>query len=263
MNDNFDTAAKSYDQIFTYTNIGKAQRQQVYKYLNKLIKTSNSLEILELNCGTGEDAKYMSMNGHDVIATDISSKMIELAKAKNASLPTSFHQLDITKITSKTFHKKFDLIFSNFGGFNCLTKQELTSFLQIAPKLLSEKGKLALVIMPKNTLWEFIYFSLKGQIKNAKRRISKSFVIASVNGNEIKTRYFNPSDIIKNANHFTCIKIKPIGLWVPPSYLEHSFLGKKSILTILQRLDAIFNYRFLSKYADHYYIELEKSIEHQ
>jgi len=258
MNHDFDIAAKSYDQTFTNSNIGKAQRQQVYKYLNKLIDRSNSLRVLELNCGTGEDAKYISQYGHKVIATDISNEMIQIAKAKNNELSTSFYQQDITKITSKTFDEKFDLIFSNFGGFNCLSKTELTAFLDLAPQLLSTKGKLVLVVMPKHTIWETIYFSLKGQTKKAKRRTSETFVLANVEGIDVKTWYFNPSEIAKNALHFDLINTRPIGLWVPPSYLEHSVLGKKSILNILKKLDLVFSWSFLSKYADHYYIELEK-----
>lgn len=258
MNHDFDIAASSYDQTFTNSNIGKAQRQQVYTYLRKLIDQPTPLRILELNCGTGEDARYISQYGHKVIATDISNEMIQVAKAKNKEFTTSFHQQNITKITSKTFNEKFDLIFSNFGGFNCLSKKELTIFLDLAPQLLSKKGKLVLVIMPKHTVWERVYFSLKGQIKKARRRISKTFVLANVDGVDVKTWYFNPSEIAKNALHFNLIKTKPIGLWVPPSYLEHSILGKKSILNILKKLDTVFRWTFLSKYADHYYIELEK-----
>lgn len=258
MNHDFDIAASSYDQTFTNSNIGKAQRQQVYTYLNKLIDRSNPLDVLELNCGTGEDASYISQHGHKVIAIDISNEMIQVAKAKNKEFSASFYQQDITKITTETFDKKFDLIFSNFGGFNCLSKTELTAFLDLAPQLLSKKGKLVLVVMPKHTIWERIYFSLKGQIKKARRRISKTFVLANVDGIDVKTWYFNPSEIAKNALHFKLMNTRPIGLWIPPSYLEHSLLGKKSILNILKRLDMVFSWSFLSKYADHYYIELEK-----
>jgi len=258
MNHDFDIAAETYDLDFTSSRIGVIQRSQVRKHLKQLIDIESKINILELNCGTGEDAAYMSDFGHNVIATDISKEMIRVSKDKHSKTPIVFRQQDITKLNSTVFQQKFDLIFSNFGGFNCLSKNELLTFLETAPSLLNESGKLVLVIMPKHTLWEQIYFNARGEANKAKRRKTDSFAIANVQGTNVKTWYFNPSDIIKNSTHFDVNKVKPIGLWVPPSYLEKSILGKKSILNILKGLDHFFSWSFLSKYADHFYIELEK-----
>ena len=52
----FDASATTYDTSFTNTEIGRLQRRRVYKYLNRYLNTSEPLNILELNCGTGEDA---------------------------------------------------------------------------------------------------------------------------------------------------------------------------------------------------------------
>jgi len=259
MNHDFDIAAATYDVEFTKSNIGQAQRSQVYQYLDNLLTSSKNMQILELNCGTGEDALHMSQLNHQVVATDISSEMIRVCKEKYGNTSITFQQLDIRKITASTFDQKFDLIFSNFGGFNCLSKEELNTFFKLAPSLINEKGKLALVIMPKNTLWEQIYFSLKGEFKKAKRRRTDSFVLANVHGMNVKTWYFNPREINENSSNFKVSKTKPIGLWVPPSYLENSVLGKQPILAILKMMDRLFCWAFLSKYADHFYIELEKN----
>ena len=231
MQNDFDIASQSYDKTFTYSTIGKAQRMQVYKQLNDIIIQDKPLHILELNCGTGGDANYFSTLKHTITATDISSKMVALASDKFKNKDINFHQLDINELHQQSFKENFDLIFSNFGGFNCLSKNEVTAFFLSANKILNSDGKIALVIMPKHTIWEKIYFSLKGDFKKSKRRNTKNSIPANVDGVAVKTWYFNPKEIKEIAEGFSIKKIKPIGLFVPPSYLQTSFLGKKIIFS--------------------------------
>ena len=83
MKANFDHHAINYDAYFSNSLIGKAQRERVHYFLNKqLEKKKKNLRVLEINCGTGIDADWLAKKGHFVIASDISSKMIEIAKNK-------------------------------------------------------------------------------------------------------------------------------------------------------------------------------------
>ncbi|NNJ54292.1 MAG: class I SAM-dependent methyltransferase, partial [Ignavibacteriaceae bacterium] len=72
MNSAFDSVAENYDATFTQTKIGKAQREIVWGYLESVLIDKDNLKILELNCGTGEDAVWFSKKGHTVLATDVS-----------------------------------------------------------------------------------------------------------------------------------------------------------------------------------------------
>ena len=54
----FDRVASSYDELFTHTAIGRAQRKQVWEKL--LAAFPPGSRILELNCGTGEDARFLA-----------------------------------------------------------------------------------------------------------------------------------------------------------------------------------------------------------
>ncbi|WP_298419111.1 class I SAM-dependent methyltransferase [uncultured Kordia sp.] len=260
MHSDFDIAASQYDSIFTYSNIGKAQRKLVFKYINPIIKQEKKRSILELNCGTGADAIEFAKLNHDVIATDISSGMIEKAKAKAHPENVTFKVQDINTITKDTFNKKFDFIFSDFGGLNCLSKKQLTTFLETSTGLLNPKGKLVMIIMPKHCLWERLYFNLKGDRIKANRRNTNKSVIANVDGVGVETWYFNPKEIIELApSNYTKGLIKPIGLTIPPSYLENSFLAKTPFLSIFKGLDSILTHSSLAKYADHFLIELQKA----
>lgn len=257
MHNDFDKAAKNYDATFTYSSIGKAQRERVYHYLNQEFKGESNLDILELNCGTGEDAVHLSNLGHTVIATDISSEMIAEAKKKSSEI--QFLQQDITSLTSETFTKKFDLIFSNFGGLNCLSKEELKNFIETSTSILKSEGKLVFVIMPKHCLWEQFYFLIKGEFKKVKRRKSKEAINANVEGISVPTWYYNPSEIKEIANkNFALELLKPIGISIPPSYLEPYFSSKKSFLKLMINLEKRLSSSFWSKYADHYFISFQK-----
>ncbi|PIA79388.1 methylase [Gaetbulibacter sp. 4G1] len=259
MPSNFDSASKQYDEVFTFSNIGKAQRQRVYNYINPIIGSSKKLNILEVNCGTGEDAILFGGLGHDVIATDISEEMIAVANAKEHPKNVIFKIQDINTLSLGLFDINFDLVFSNFGGLNCLSKEQLSIFIKESSKILNPKGKLVLVIMPKKCLWERFYFSLKGNYKKAKRRNTSENIIVNVDGTNVKTWYYNPKDIVSLSEAlYKTKKIKPIGLAIPPSYLENSFLAKSPLLYILKGIDRIVNGSFWAKYADHFLIELEK-----
>jgi len=254
MEASFDKAAINYDQSFTNTEIGQLQRNLVYTELSKHLNSVKN--ILEINCGTGEDAIWLAKQNFTVTATDISSKMIEVAKSK-AKL--NFKTADINSITTTFEDDKFDLLFSNFGGLNCLSKPELENFFKNVGSIVSEKGKLVLVIMPKNTLWERFYFLAKAQFKNISRRKKKN-IIAHVDGENVTTYYYNPKDIVNLAKaNFEIVAIKPIGFFVPPSYLDGFFKNKKGLLRLLNQLEqGIKSISSLSKFADHYIIVLQK-----
>jgi ubiquinone/menaquinone biosynthesis C-methylase UbiE len=264
MKKDFDHIAKNYDTDFTLSDIGIRQRNSVYRFLEKI---PNSLHILELNCGTGEDAIWFSKKGHKVLATDISSEMISVAKQKTKKTKNlDFQQLDInnlndipTERSTSDEESQFNLIFSNFGGLNCLNPQELQDVFKNASKIIKPNGKLALVIMPKKCLWERVYFMLKGQFKKAFRRNTDTSLKVNIDGQQVETWYYNPSDIKKMSQDFFTVRTKkPIGFFIPPSYLEHYFSKHKRFLSILDFLEKrIGSFGFLSRYADHYIIELQ------
>ena len=103
------------------------------------------------------------------------------------------------------------------------------------------------------------YFLIKGNFKHIFRRKKKS-VVANVDGEKITTFYYNPKDIV-NLSHtiFETKAIKPIGFFIPPSYLEPFFKNRSKLLAILKKMDkGIDSWSLLSKYADHYLIAMQK-----
>ena len=100
MKADFDKAAQNYDTTFTNSVIGKLQRDLVYHQFSKVINKHNPKTILEINCGTGEDAIWLAEQKIEVMATDISSTMIEIAKSKSLLENLTFIQTDINQIVT-------------------------------------------------------------------------------------------------------------------------------------------------------------------
>jgi len=255
----FDYAAEAYDSDFTYSRIGILQRERVWKYLSNAISQAKHLEILELNCGTGEDAKKFAEYNFNVTATDISDEMLKMAKQKNQSENINFLKKDLNKITSTDFQEKFDLVFSNFGGLNCIDEKGIVRLGNEVNKILKHKGSFVAVIMPSFSIIETFYFLLKFQINKAFRR-SKKFVFANVSGQKVKTWYYSPKNFAKlMPSDLHILETKPIGLFLPPSYLEPFFIQHSAILASLNKLEnwlGIFAWQ--AKVSDHYYIKFTK-----
>ena len=258
----FDHIASSYDSSFTRTPIGQLQRRQVWGYLEKIMTELKGLDILELNCGTGEDAVLFSEKGFNIVATDVSEEMLKVTQEKvqqySMQHKISSHYLDLDSFDDSLFEKKFDLVFSNFGGLNCINPESFKKLLDKLPAILSPEGRFVAVIMPKFCLWETIYFLLRFQFKNAFRRWTKGSVAAELQGMQVKTWYFRPTQVKSWAAKFTAIKKKPIGIALPPSYLQQFFSKHKRFLGILNNLEKKLNtWSSLSGMADHYLIDLK------
>lgn len=259
MKSKFDNAAANYDSTFTNSVIGKTQRGFVYHQVSKFLKNNQVKNILEINCGTGEDAIWLAKQNFEVVATDISEKMISIAQSKAKLDNLTFERLNINEIGQSFANKNFDLIFSNFGGLNCLSKEEIKLFFENVSNLISKNGHLILIIMPKNTLWEQFYFLAKAKFSLAFRR-KKESAMANVDGEKIVTFYHNPNEMATLAsNNFKLKTVNPIGFFVPPSYLESFFSTKPKLISFLAKLDnRVKNISFLAKYADHYLIVFQR-----
>lgn len=252
----FDHVAQNYDNAFTHTEIGKRQRAQVLDEISAFIPPEG--HILEINCGTGEDALWLSKRSKTVLATDISPEMVAVAAKKTAAVGNvTCNVLDVNRLGTLN-PKTFDVIFSNFGGLNCLSPEELRNFLEAAPQLLSTGGKLVLVIMGKKSLWERVYFTLKREGGKATRRNTTKALLVNVDGKEVSTWYYSPSDIVKfAAANFKPLKTVPIGFFVAPSFMESFFVNKRLLLRFAAALDRFCPAPF-ANYADHFLICLEK-----
>jgi ubiquinone/menaquinone biosynthesis C-methylase UbiE len=259
----FDHIAQAYDSHFTTSETGQLLRRQVWQYLEKVMPELSGLEILELNCGTGEDALLFGKRGFNILATDVSEEMLKVTQSK-ALLHSVQHRvnsrlLDLSNMEDATFDKKFNLIFSNFGGLNCINLESLEKLVNRLPHLLSPGGRFIGVIMPRFCLIETLYFIYKRQLPQAFRRMKKEGVMANLQNSSVRTWYYSPGQLRTLAKkNFVTLRIRPVGIALPPSYGEHYFSTRKRSLRFLEKVENKLNrFSFLSGIADHYIIDFK------
>jgi ubiquinone/menaquinone biosynthesis C-methylase UbiE len=219
-----------FDEEYKGNTIIQYKRKRTREHLLKLLKPSSL--ILELNCGTGEDALFFAQHGHSVHATDVSEGMLaRLNEKKDAAFfggritteLCSFNQLEALNNKGP-----FDAVFSNFGGLNCTG--ELDKVLSSLGPLLKPGGVITLVIIPPFCLWETLLL-FKGRFKTATRRFfSSKGRKAHIEGVYFTCWYYRPGFVIKSLKkEFTLLKTEGLCTLVPPSYMD-GFAEKHPLL---------------------------------
>lgn len=255
----FSIISHQYEELEKTSGLINWMRNRVRLHLLKQLPKKAS--ILEVNCGTGIDAVFLAKNGYQVYATDIAKGMIDYVKNKitkdNLSDNLSCQLLSFTEL-EKLKLKKINHIFSNFGGLNCSSEQELQTVFNSFNDLLLSKGKITLVIMPKVCLWEFAKI-FKGN-KTAFRRLKKEGVLANIEGEKVPTYYHSAKKIKQLLTpNFTDFKIENI-CFLGPTGNRVNFTKKHPLLfRFLTKFDAISNkVPLLRGFGDYYIITATK-----
>jgi len=203
----FDRLASRYDETWTDTPVGRIQRNAVWRELDRLVKPHG--RILDLGCGTGEDALHFMQAGAIVETLDGSPAMVEAARRRgvNARL------LRIEQISELA--GSFDLVLSNFGALNCV--QDLAALREPLARLIHSGGALAICVMNRLCIWEIAYYAARGQFKKASRRWAGETEASS--GLRV---YYPSARTIKLAFSpgFRLIRDLGVGVAVPPSYVN-------------------------------------------
>ena len=118
----FGDYAKYYDLLYKDKDY-----QKEADYVDSLIKKhlkdykeADSVRILEIGCGTGKHAHYLSQKGYTVVGIDMSEEMINIAKSKeNENL-----QFHLCNATDFNLEKKFDVIISLFHVMSYQTSND-------------------------------------------------------------------------------------------------------------------------------------------
>jgi len=215
----WNIAAETYEQDFTETLLGKLWRDAVWQEIDTGF--SSGQRVLELNCGTGIDALHLASRGVSVVACDISSRMVEMARhrAANSGFASrvDFRVLPTEQLAQLQTEGLFDGAFSNFSGLNCvkdlsLVKRELVSRLRPG-------ARAYLCMLGRFSPWEILWFLAHGNAKKAFRKLHRGS-IPSAKG-EIEVQLYSRKQIVELfAPDFQLRSWKGIGIAVPPSYMD-------------------------------------------
>jgi ubiquinone/menaquinone biosynthesis C-methylase UbiE len=219
----FDTLATRYDELWTHTAVGRSQRTAVWRTLDPLFKAGD--KILDLGCGTGEDALHLMSAGIQVDAIDGSGEMVRVACSRGVHA----NVLPIERIGE--IEAQFDGVFSDFGALNCVPDMELLRG-ELA-RLVRPGGYLVICLIGRFCAWETASYLLRGQPRKAIRRWKGKSVSTSLG----VTVHYPSSRRTREAfaPDFTLLRWSGIGLFVPPSYIDGLSSSTIGVLDSLDR----------------------------
>jgi ubiquinone/menaquinone biosynthesis C-methylase UbiE len=246
----FSKQSIHYDRDDEDNVILQSLRKQVYAHVDQFLKPAS--RILELNAGTGIDAVHFVSQGHSVHAIDIAEGMITQLEGKIRKLQLeerlTCEQLSYTEL-GKIHHQKFDHVFSNFGGLNCI--DDLSIVATQLNRLLKPGGYVTWVIMPPLSAWELLSV-LKGS-SNAFRRLQKKGILAHLEGEHFQTFYHSPSKTKKAfGSNFSLRKAEGLAALSPPPHRGDIPIKYPRVYKYLVRIDTMLRYSFpFNRCADH------------
>lgn len=247
----FSKQSSSFDEIDDASVVIKWMRKLVYHHTEKWLKPES--RILELNAGTGIDACHFASLGHTVLATDISADMLHKAQEKvtrkGLLQKIATQQCDYTQLDRLEYDQKFDYLFSDFGGLNCVGDFEKVG--RHFRNLIKPGGYVTLVMISPFCFWETL-LAFKGNFSLAFRRFKKDGAPSQLEGVDFTTYYFWPSELQKAMGQdFKRVSLEGLAVFSPPPYLEERF--SKGLLKALFSLDEkVSKWPFLRMAGDHY-----------
>jgi SAM-dependent methyltransferase len=212
----FGRKAQVYDAFGQDHPILARMRAKVRSHVESLLQPGTRL--LEINAGTGADAAYFAGRGYCVHATDLSAGMVAEIERKIvlhrlegrlSAQPLSFTELEKMKA------EPFDGLLSNMGGVNCAA--DLRAIAGSIAALLKPAGVVTWVVMPPVCLWE-LGSALRGDLRQATRRLKPGGVQARVEGLPVHTYYYPPRQVLAAfGSEFRLLRLEGLSVFTPPA----------------------------------------------
>lgn len=249
----FGPLAADYDADFSSSVLGSRLRAAVWRRLDAAFAAGD--RVLDLGCGTGEDAVHLARRGVEVVAVDRSPEMVAVARAKiEAAGLGSMIEVRRTAIEDLDVREgSFDGVMSNFGALNCVG--DLTVVAAAVTAAVRPRGRAVFCVMGPLVPWEWLWFLLRGQPRSAFRRWRRG----GVSWRGITVRYPSIRALRRAFAGFRPERAAAVGVLLPPSYAEPWAAAHPRLISTLDRCERRLETCFpLPWLADHYLVELER-----
>jgi SAM-dependent methyltransferase len=216
----FDAVAAGYDAAFSDRLLARWLRAAVQERLAHAFRPGD--HVLELGCGTGEDALWLARRGVRVTATDVSSGMLDVARRKAAAAgqveQVRWLRFDFASPTAPPWTgTDFDGAFSNFGALNCLPDR--APLAEAMAGCVRSGGLVVLVVMGPLCPWEVGWHLVRLRPRTAVRRLRGGREGHLGDGASVRVWYPSPRRLAAELRPwFDHLDTVGIGVLLPPSY---------------------------------------------
>jgi len=250
----WDKYALDYEKLLVKNTVYYLTKELIHSMINTAIQDAESkrFEVLDVNCGTGNDFPFFFNRGWNVVGCDGSAGMLNKAaekyndEIKKGNLTLYKGMIELLE-ASDFNNQKFDLIFSVTGGFAYVDDEQLKKINQELVTFLKSGGKMVIAHLNRFCLPEFFH-----RIYQRKSPCLRSGKTIKVNiKDEEQTMYLRSamqlrklySPVLKN------LKIQPL-LAITPPYQTGYQPGKRTLNMLKKIESALVKIPFMNLVAD-------------
>ena len=221
------TKTPSYDMTLASNRTFQRYRDLSTEML--LVSFKPGMHVLDIGCGTGEEALLLASKGVHVTAIDISKEMLDIARSKIAQAGLQDmvdvregSASDLLSVRGLKGQGPFDGAYSSFGVINCVS--DLEQFSKDLSSLLRPGAPFVTSIMNRSSLWEILAYMLTLRPRTAFRRFKGTRArIDGVERTDYTVRYYSPQDIRSIFDQdFSLDDLRTYPL-LPPPYFDRLF----------------------------------------
>jgi SAM-dependent methyltransferase len=222
--------------------------------------------VLELGCGTGEEAVALGRAGVRVLATDLSAEMLAVAgkKVADAGLEAMVQTRrlaagQVGALVEELGAGAFDGAYSSFGALN--GEPELGRVGHGLAALIRPGGRLVLGVMNRYYAFEALWFLAHGRPREAARRWGGSALahVSPALPDRVRTWYWTPRAARRALPGFRPLSCRALPLLLPPPYAGHLWARYPRWMERLARWEArLAGRRAWCGLGDHFLMVLER-----
>lgn len=193
-------------------------RDRTWRVMDSLFAPAT--RVIDIGCGTGDDAVHLASRGVDVCAVDLSGAMLERVREKAVRAGVDGRiERRVADFSALPEVGIFQGLYSNFGALNCGSG---AGWLRArAAKLLEPGASVLLVTMSPFYPLEFGVHLVRGRVGTASRRWRRN-ATARVEGVEFPVHYPGIRRLARDLGpRFVRVQSEALNLFTPVPGLDH------------------------------------------
>lgn len=250
----YDAIASRYDRIPLTSRINAHMRRLSVRALIRAFLPGD--KVLEVGCGTGEEAVELAQRGIEVVALDPSPVMLEQAREKVEALELESRVTllqgqarDLSRLDLRE-HRPFD---GGFASFSLAYEPRLERVAVDLHGLVTGRGVFLASLPSRLCAMEFVLSLAALRPFYAGRRLSNWYG-HKVGEMWVPIRAYSPSAVARAFQpYFNLEQVLAIPSLLPPPYMDRIYRRAEGLADLLENVDQKLSPRFPFKYVgDHF-----------
>ncbi len=254
----YDAIAARYDAVPMENRINRYMRAASLARLRSTFRPGD--RVLEIGCGTGDEALALAAGGVQVVALDASGEMVRIARTKAAEQhleqEATFRQAAASDLPGlvDSLGGPFD---GGYASFSLAYEADLRPVGAGLHALLRPGATFLASVPSRMCLVELVAALGTAHPGYAGRRL-RSWHGHKVGESLVPIRTYTPRGFMAGmGRHFRLVGIEALPAIVPPPYMNRAYARLDGLADALERVDAGLRRRFPFRYlGDHFVAEL-------